>query len=170
VGVACPDVVMKWLLVPSIAVAIAMSPSCVPVENEDAPEAIDQLSETNFRCFVEPVLIRDCSYPACHGKENRPLRVYSVGKLRAGDTATLDARNAPLTDAERRANFLSASAFTFGGVHSDDNLLLRKVMPVDTGGFEHAGGALFDGVDDKRRIAFHNWLAGDTSGCEGGTP
>jgi hypothetical protein len=139
--------------------------ACTAVIEEPAPTAIPLLDEVKFRCRVEPILIRDCSYLACHGNAQFPLRVYSVGKLRAGDTSTLEARTAPLTDAERHANFLSAGAFAFGGVAPDDNLLLRKPMPSETGGYEHKGGATFVGPDDTRAVELRRWLAGQSPVC-----
>jgi hypothetical protein len=129
------------------------------------PAAVPSLDETKFHCHVEPLLIRDCSYLACHGNAGFPLRIYSVGKLRAGDASTLEARTAPLTDAERHANFLSAAAFAFGGVAPDDNLLLRKPMPTEAGGYEHLGGATFTGPDDTRAAALRSWLAGTSTVC-----
>ncbi len=142
---------------------------CTAVENQPAPGAITELDEASFRCAVEPTLIRDCSYSACHGNAGFPLRVYSIGKLRAGDTSTLEARTAPLTDAEHHANYLSARAFDYGDVAPADNLVLRKVLPVNDGGYEHKGGAIFSGLDDKRATDLIQWLSGQTASCAGGT-
>lgn len=153
----------------SYLLAFSTAVACTTVENGppiDPPPALD---EATFRCAVEPVLARDCSFLACHGIAGAPLRVYSVGKLRAGASDTLDARQAVLTDAERHANFLSAAAFAYGIDDVDDSLLLRKVLPVTAGGSAHHGGAIFAGLDDPRATAVRTWLAGGTA-CPGGTP
>jgi hypothetical protein len=133
---------------------------CQTVDNPSAPDSIADLDEVGFRDQVEPILIRDCSYTACHGNADFPLRIYSIGKLRAAPPATLDQLTAPLTDAERRANFGSAAGFSFGGVDPDDNLLLRKALPAAAGGYEHKGGAIFTGGDDPRAVAIRSWLRG----------
>ena len=99
------------------------------VTDAPSPTAIVALDEPTFKCTVEPILIRDCSYQACHGNAGFALRVYSIGKLRATEPATLDELTAPLTVDERHANFQSAVAFTYGGVSSADNLLIRKPLP-----------------------------------------
>ncbi len=141
---------------------------CAAVENQPAPGAITELDEASFKCAVEPTLIRDCSYAACHGNAGFPLRVYSIGKLRAGDMTTLSARTAPLTDAEHHANYLSARAFDYGGVAPENNLILRKVLPVNDGGYEHKGGQIFSGLDDPRAVKLQSWLSGQTGLCNGG--
>ena len=139
---------------------------CAVDENSPATTAIAALSETSFKCSVEPILVRDCSFGACHGIEGRPLRVYGIGRLRQGNPATLEARTAPLTATERHANFLAAEAFTFGDTTPDDSLLLRKVLPTASGGFGHTGGAIFTGTTDARAVAIRAWLAGGTT-CPG---
>ncbi|MCA9673733.1 MAG: hypothetical protein H6709_09675 [Kofleriaceae bacterium] len=147
----------------------ALTSGCTVVENAADPGAIPSLDEARFRCGVEPILARDCSYAACHGAAGTPLRVYTVGRLRAGPSATIDDRLMPMTDAEHHANYQSAVAFAFGGVSPDDNFLLRKALPAEDGGFEHKGGAIFSGLDDPRAVALHTWLSGGDP-CSGGTP
>jgi hypothetical protein len=152
----------------SLAAVLGVS-ACTTVDNGpplDPPPALD---EARFRCAVEPILARDCSFMACHGLADSPLRVYSVGKLRAGAAATLDERQVELTTAERHANFVSAAAFAYAIESPDDSLLLRKVLPVSDGGSAHKGGAIFGGPGDARTVAVRAWLAGGT-GCGGGTP
>lgn len=151
---------MRVLFLASVTLALW---SCSSVENDEAPEQLASLSEPSFRCNVEPILARDCSFAACHGQAGTPLRLYTVGKLRAEAPASLEEQLAPLTDAEHHANFRSALGFTFGGVEADDNLLLRKVLPAAEGGYHHGGGALFSGKTDSRAVAIRAWLEGGTS-------
>jgi len=157
----------RSLLIIATCVGLAAA-ACAAVDNQPAPGAIAELDEASFKCAVEPTLIRDCSYTACHGNAGFPLRVYSIGKLRVGDMTTLALRTAPLTDAEHHANYLSARAFDYGGVAAEDNLILRKVLPVNDGGYEHKGGAIFTGLDDPRAVKLLNWLSGQSGLCNGG--
>jgi hypothetical protein len=147
---------------------VALAPAvlaCTPVQQAPAPEAVAALDRDGFDRCVEPILIRNCSFGACHGVEERALRVYSVGKLRApGTPRTLDARTAELSAAEHEANFRSAVAFSYGRPAPDDNLLLRKPLPASAGGFEHAGGALFS-PDDACTRTLRAWLAGNKVDC-----
>ena len=134
--------------------------ACSPVENAPAPGLVAALDEPVFRCRIEPILVRDCGYLACHGQAGSPLRLYSMGKLRLGDSSTLAARTAPITDAERHLNFLSAQAFAVAGVDPEDSWLVRKPLPSSAGGFAHLGGAIWSGRDDARGRLIEDWLVG----------
>ncbi len=133
--------------------------ACSVVSNEPAPNPAAALDEQVFRCNVEPILVRQCSFAACHGIAGAALRVYSPGKLRAIPPANIDAAIAPLDEGEHHANFQSASGFSFGIVEVDDNWLLRKPLPSRDGGYEHAGGAIWAGVTDPQYVAIRDWLA-----------
>src|SRR5690349_3345197 len=87
--------------------------ACSVVQNEPASDPASELSEPVFRCNVEPILVRRCSYTACHGVAGAALRVYSPGKLRAIRSANIDVAIAPLSEGEDHANFESAAAFNF---------------------------------------------------------
>lgn len=152
-----------------LLISFAAAAGCTTVANAPADNPADQLDRDRFACTVEPILVRDCSYNGCHGNAQFALRVYSVGKLRAGSMETIEDRAVELTADERRANFDSAAAFAFGGISPDDNLLVRKPLPAEAGGYAHIGGAIFTGTDDARVVAIHDWLAGET-GCPGGAP
>ena len=127
------------------AVAAMLFVACAGVQNSPAPDPAASLSESVFDCSVQPILIRQCSYTACHGIAGTALRVYSPGKLRAAPAATIDALGAALTMDEQHANFESAAAFTFDTMSVDDNWLLRKPLPSSDGGYEHEGGAIWQG-------------------------
>lgn len=144
-------------IVASLWVAI---PSCAAVDNPDVPSPDKAFNEAVFRCSVEPVLVRQCSFTACHGLAGSALRIYSPGKLRAAKPADIDTAIAPLTDAEHHANFLSASGFAFATSDVLDNLLLRKPLAQSAGGYAHEGGAIFPSTADTEWIAVRNWLAG----------
>lgn len=72
---------------------------CTDVSNEAVANPAAKLDEAVFRCNVQPILARQCSYNACHGNPGSALRVYSPGKLRATTPANIDEAIAPLTDA-----------------------------------------------------------------------
>ncbi len=133
--------------------------ACAAIENAPTAAPADGLDETVFRCSVEPVLVKQCSYTACHGLAHSPLRIYSPGKLRATTPGDIDAAIAPLTAGEHHANFLSASGFRFGTEDPLDNLLLRKTLPSTEGGYAHQGGAIFAGTGDPQWMAIDAWLS-----------
>ena len=164
----------------TLALVAALSGACSAVSEGPAPDPTASLDQETFRCAVEPVLVRDCSFLACHGNPGLALRVYSIGKLRDPgvadddiDIATLAGRAQLLTAGaacgqksdEHHANFLSAAGLAFGGVAPEDNLLVRKPLPTEDGGYEHVGGAIFTGTGDPRVVAIRDWLAGKTRTC-----
>jgi hypothetical protein len=134
--------------------------SCTEVANEPVANPAAKLDEAVFRCNVEPILARQCSYNGCHGTAGSPLRVYSPGKLRATQPKTIDEQIAPLTDAEHHANFESAAGFNFGITAVDDNFLLKKPLPASEGGYEHLGGVIYTSGNDPQYGAIRNWLLG----------
>jgi hypothetical protein len=146
------------------ALALACAIACTNVANQPAADPSTALDETVFRCNVEPILAKQCSYSACHGLADAALRVYSPGKLRATQPTDIDSAAAPLTDAEHHANFQSASGFAFSAATVDDNFLLRKPLPAQAGGYEHEGGAIWNGKADPQYVAIRAWLAG-TGAC-----
>jgi hypothetical protein len=144
-----------------IAAVIAVwTTACTTVENADVPMPAASLDEGVFRCNVEPILARQCSYNACHGNAGSPLRVYSPGKLRAISPQTIDDANAPLTEDEHHANFVSAAGFNYMITNVDDNWLLRKPLNAAQGGYEHEGGTIFHGGGDNQYGAIRAWLTG----------
>jgi len=134
--------------------------ACTTVSNEAVPNPAGKLDETVFRCNVEPILARQCSYTACHGNAASPLRIYTPGKLRMTQPGTIDDAIAPLTQEEHHANFLSAAGFHYGISEVDDNWLLRKPLPAKEGGYEHAGGAIYSGGGDDQYGKIRAWLLG----------
>lgn len=148
----------------AIAMIVGIA-ACSGVQNEPAPDPASQLDESVFRCNVEPILVRQCSYNACHGIAGAAFRVYSPGKLRATMSNTIDDLIAPLTDAEQHANFEIASGFSFGLTNVTDDFLLRKPLPSIDGGYEHKGGAIWSGPSDPQYVAILTWLSG-TGKCQ----
>lgn len=143
------------------ALAVIACGACTTVQNEPLADPAAKLDEAVFRCSVEPILARQCSFSACHGIPGTlgsALRVYSPGKLRAQKPANIDEAILPLTAAEHHANFESAAGFATAGVA--DNFLLRKPLAPANGGFEHVGGAIFPNPTDPQYQAIAAWLLG----------
>lgn len=140
--------------------AFALTGACAVIDNPSAPAPSTGLNEGVFRCSVESVLVRQCSYTACHGVAGSALRVYSPGKLRASPPADIEAAIAPLTEAEHHANFVSASGFAFSAADPVDNLLLRKTIPETQRGYAHEGGAIFTTTGDPQWMVIAAWLSG----------
>lgn len=136
----------------------------------------DQFLDYNgFVCDVQPVLIRRCSYLACHGNASHALRIFSVGKLRKAGIGSKAERDAPLGDDEVHLNFESASGTVYAASAADRNPadptlnynpLLLKPLAARFGGSEHHGVAVFpqDGyatpADDPDFAALLRWSGG----------
>jgi len=147
-----------------VALVALLASACSAVENASVSDPATSLSEPVFRCNVQPILVKQCSYNACHGIAGTALRVYSPGKLRAMPAMDIDTLIAPLSDDEQHANFESAAGFAFGTTSVDDNFLLRKPLAAADGGYEHFGGAIFPSGADPQYAAIRAWLAG-TGAC-----
>ena len=131
------------------------------------------LDYNEFVCNVEPVLVRRCSYLACHGNVDHALRIYSPGKLRLGDPATRSLRDARLSADEVQLNFESAVGTTYDASSADrqggaTDLLpfLWKPVAARAGGSEHHGVGIFpaapavDLAHDAEWSALQQWVAG----------
>lgn len=147
------------------AAALAGALAGCAQEGLEAPAAAAPLDEAFFRCRVEPVLVRDCGFLACHGSARRPLRVYAPNALRL-DVAR-DRRGQPLTARETAAN--QAAALAFSGVDGRTPLLLLKPLAEAAGGYYHRGATLYDGGDvfgspeDYGYATLAAWIAGATA-------
>ncbi len=150
------------MLSPRIALALALT-ACTNLSNEAVQDPTTGLDETVFKCKVEPILVAQCSYNACHGNPQAALRVYSIGKLRAAPPMDLETAALPLTAAELHANYLSAAGFAAFTDLPANNWLLRKPLPPNDGGYEHQGGAIYTGPADPQYAAITQWLTGATS-------
>jgi hypothetical protein len=107
------------------------------------------LDYNEFVCRVEPVLIRHCSYLACHGNPDHALRIYSPGKLRLGSADTRLTRDALLSADEVERNFESATGTVYAASADDrrsvdDHVpILAKPLRASFGGAEHHGVGIF---------------------------
>ena len=102
----------------------------------DAPELV--LSQADFPTFqsqVYPVLLRDCSFDACHGSSERFFQVYGPGR----------ARLAPMTDPLTEATMdeiIQSYNRSLSMIEVQDperSPLLRKPLALSAGGTGHEG-------------------------------
>ncbi len=107
------------------------------------------LDYNEFVCEVQPVLVRHCSFLACHGQADHALRVYSPGKLRLIATADRASRDAQLSANEVMLNFESATGTVYDATAAeraspDDHVpILLKPTRASFGGSEHHGVGIF---------------------------
>ncbi|MCP4499863.1 MAG: hypothetical protein GY822_07865 [Deltaproteobacteria bacterium] len=108
-----------------------------------------------FVQFTQPVFKNQCASPSCHGNDDRPLEIFAQQLHRVND----DERYlyTPLTDDEIMQNALRASLFV-GDLQGGESSLLRKTLPLEVGGKEHAAGSQFSAVDDRGYQALLRWV------------
>tara|TARA_R110002096_G_scaffold434832_1_gene658030 strand:+ start:4896 stop:5402 length:507 start_codon:yes stop_codon:yes gene_type:complete len=126
-----------------LLVLVGALTGCVQ-EGIDQPEEFVSLDENFFRCNVQPVIAARCSFMACHGNDERPLKLYAEQRYRLG--ISWDDYETPLTEDELAANFRMVGGF-IGRDGSDQNLFLEKPLDTRVGGLFHRGKDLY-GDDD----------------------
>jgi hypothetical protein len=141
------------------------------INPNNQPDAL--LDYNYFVCNVEPVLVRHCSYLACHGNPLHAFRVYSPGKLRLTDDGTRNGRDSGLSSNEVELNFQSASGLVLSATPEERALpdfqkvlLLGKPLARRSGGAEHHGVGIFpyyparNIADDTEFAALVQWVQG----------
>jgi hypothetical protein len=102
----------------------------------DAPElVVAQADFPRFQSQVYPVLLRDCSFIACHGSSERFFQVYGPGRAR------LDPMTGSLDEVTMDELIQSYNrALSMIDVQSPSrSLLLRKPLAPSAGGSGHEG-------------------------------
>jgi hypothetical protein len=129
-----------------------------------SPDAVFDYNQ--FVCTVEPVIIKRCSYLACHGNADHALRIYSPGKLRQTDDGTRNGRDGLLTQSEVELNFESVSGLLFAASadqRAQPDLqkipLLGKPLKASFGGAEHHGVGIFPAYPAQTLEADTEWQA-----------
>jgi len=102
----------------------------------DTPElALAQPDFASFEANVYPVLLRDCSFIACHGSTERFFQVFGPGRARLDPlTMPIDPPTASevLHSYNRALSMIDARA-------PGESLLLRKPLSLAAGGTGHEG-------------------------------
>lgn len=144
----------------------------------EAPERqLPWLSVDFFRCEVQPVLVRECSAPACHGNQDRRMKVLAPGRMRLadqfaaavqamGETEVAAGHHPPLTQAETEFNLLQARGMIQPYAPAIESPLLNRPLTVGAGGRYHAPDAdVFTSRLDPGYLALSRWI----EGAEGAT-
>lgn len=163
----------RLLVIGALTFAAAGCPAPDPKSGLQSAPVDSALDYNQFVCAAQPVLIKRCSYLACHGNATHALRLYSPAKLRQMDDGVRDDRDTKLTADEVEANFEAAA-----GILADTTaqqrqqpdlqqvLLLGKPLQAAFGGAEHHGVGIFPAwpaktlQDDPDWQALAGWVAG----------
>ena len=127
----------KWMILCS---GIWLWSGCVQNNPVESPPELDFAF---FRCEVQPVLVKQCAAPACHGTGKRFFRVYARNRLRL-DTGPLEV-NQPLRDEEVRANYDAARALVDSLDSPGQSVMVKKPLEASFGGYYHGATRMFRG-------------------------
>lgn len=95
-----------------------------------------EVDRARFEREVYPVLLRDCSFPACHGDSDRFFRVFGPGRTRLDPRTPI--YEAP-SDEEIDAAFDRSRSMLVGASEPSDAWLVRKPLETSAGGAPHMG-------------------------------
>jgi hypothetical protein len=151
-----------------LASALLLS-GCVESERFAQPPEVNR---ERFEAEVYPILLRDCSFPACHGNTDRFFRVHGPGRTRL-DPETLP-YDAPTT-AEIDATFDRTRSMLAAVPDPRESLLLRKPLEASAAGGAHMGlDALGRNVyasrEDPSWQTIAAWAGAAVERADAGTP
>lgn len=150
-----------WILI--VCIVCPLTVACAdPIE----PARFAKRDFRQFQREVYPVLLRDCSFPACHGAPARFMRVWGPGRTRLpNEDGTIPEPFDTPTLAEQQASFgLALSMIEERDlVHS---LLLRKPLSVEAGGAGHRGvdsygRDVYRTTQDSGYVTLARWVFSD---------
>ena len=164
------------------SLALLLSLAACEVSNRTHPPP--DLSSAYFDCAVQPILSRECSFPACHGNDYRGFRLFAVGRMRlspalvdpmaVGNASLLFEIGAEpeLSQAERASNRHQSSLFARPNYDPGLSPLLARPLalgvdaPCDDGSdgcwatYHGSQGDVFRSPADPRYLALSRWLHG----------
>ena len=133
----------------------ALAPAC------DAPETVE-VPAPDYDAFerdVYPILLRDCGFPACHGAEERPLRVYGPGRLRFDPAAGFDDA---ATSEEVWLSYQRTRSMLVSDGDVERSPLLRKTLPGGGHqGVDALGRSVYADADDPSYRILLQWARGE---------
>lgn len=150
------DVLRAATRVGLIGMLAAMAAGCTDPKGELAIPAADA---TVFQTTVYPILLRDCGFTTCHGTSDRFFSVFGPGRTRLDpETAPYD----PATPYELAISYTRARSMILGPAGPTSSLLLRKPIPLASGGAGHKGNdpwgrSVYASIDDARYVALYRW-------------
>jgi hypothetical protein len=139
----------------ALTVLLLLGCPAIPEQEEIAIELGDVDS---FSTYVQPVIRDTCTSLDCHGKIERPLRLYAIWGLRIDSSQ----RDMPETSEEMAAN--ADAMFTMDpDLLAGESLVLLKPLAVDAGGMKHEGDDIFETRDAPGFVCLQAWLDGELS-------
>ena len=110
----------------------------------------------SFVAYVQPVIRDTCTSLDCHGRVERPLRLYARWGLRLD----VSLRDQPESIEEMTAN--AEAMFTMDpDLVAGENLVLLKPLAVDDGGMKHEGDDVFESRSAPGFVCLEAWLANE---------
>jgi hypothetical protein len=137
---------MKRALLVVLAACSGPAPGSATV-----PRALDPAA---YARDVHPIFEARCGTLDCHGRFDRPLRIYAETGLRRSD----ELRDRPITP-EELADNVAAAVGVDPTADVDQSLILEKPL----GRMKHTGGTVWKDTSDPQYLCVRGWLAG-TSG------
>lgn len=119
------------------------------------PQPLLAADRALFVAEAGPLLSKGCGDPACHGRGDRPLRLFAVGRYRMITSQQFSPK--PLSEAEWDANFNAVLGFVDHPTPRHSTLL-RKAL----GQMAHGGGVVMQAPSDPQFRAVEAWLLGTT--------
>jgi hypothetical protein len=143
---------MKPIALASLAAAAL---SCDPPESVEVPAP----DYDAFERDVYPIVLRDCGFGGCHGREDRPFRVYGPGRLRADPEA--DPFDEPTSD-EVWLSYQRARSMLVTDGDVERSPLLRKVLPGGGHrGVDALGRSVYASASDESYVVLLAWARGE---------
>lgn len=128
---------------------------------EDVARVVPAPDRRGFEAEVYPVLLRDCSFAACHGDPRRPLFVPGPGRTRLDvDASPLD----PPTREELERAYDRARALLLAEGDEPAPLLHKPTADAAHGGRDGLGRNVYEDPDAPGLAALTRWAAGEELG------
>lgn len=136
----------------ALALTLALNLGC---ESQQAPRSqlVAAADREQFEVEAGPLLSKGCGDPACHGRGDRPLRLFAVGRYRMITSEQFSPK--PLSEAEWDANFNAVLGFIDHPAPRQSTLLCKAL-----GQLAHGGGAVWQAPSDPQVRAVEAWLLG----------
>jgi hypothetical protein len=143
--------------------------AAVGFECAKPPPPVGPFPKLSYACFVqnvEPELQQSCAFRTCHGKDTRPLHLYSMAGERGPNPGDFQ-----LSDDEHRANYQRAIVYA-NTTSSNLPDLLRKPLQLEAGGAGHGGvdrfgHNVYGSQTEPGWLALSSWVNGLDS-CDAG--
>jgi hypothetical protein len=112
-----------------------------------------------FERDVYPIVLRDCGFPACHGDEERPFRVYGPGRLRLDPEAGFDDE---ASSEEVWLSYQRTRSMLVSDGEVERSPLLRKVLPGGGHqGVDALGRSVYADASDESYVILWRWAEGE---------